>query len=548
MKRFENHPDELISASLSRDLTDLERRELDAHLATCPTCRETLEAFSQQRQLLSGLPVSRAPRDLGPRVRAGIESGRLGVPWWRRPGRLLAGAASLATVAAAALLAVFFLGGGLNRPPVAASNTPSASVAPSQSPAASITPEATPSAPSIPLYMQSGDLVYTELRSASDGRTLSVIDARGGGKVSLDNPKSGQFGAVQRAALSSDGRLLAFATDSGLKGTWRIFVANLDDGTVQQLAETLPLTFGRRLAWSPDGRYLAFTVAHVESGGSGSGVWIYDRMTQVAKAVTGQGSSGPPAYFASWAPVGPGDNEQLWFSLGEENPVSQLAQFPVGGGLPADLLGAEMTTVGGVFAPLVSPDGGHVLYWAGTMKYDGQSGFDFSQGGMPQLAPYDSTASTWNGTALFSDLVPQQNGAAFTSGELTWAGNSNTYAFWAGQWTGTPEANNYPDPNGVYFGRASTGQLSRSSALDLSWCPDQSDCLARYLVDVALSADGGTAAVTLGIPLPGDLAAPQSRLLAITTDASYPPTEVGGGANPLPWSGPGVFVPASVGR
>ena len=90
MKRFENHPDELISASLSGDLTDLERRELDAHLATCPTCRETLEAFSQQRQLLSGLPVTRAPRDLGPRVRAGIESGRLGVPCWRRPGGLLA--------------------------------------------------------------------------------------------------------------------------------------------------------------------------------------------------------------------------------------------------------------------------------------------------------------------------------------------------------------------------------------------------------------------------------------------------------------------------
>ena len=50
--------------------------------------------------------MTRAPRDLGPRVRAGIESGRLGVPWWRRPGGLLAGAASLATVAAAALLGV----------------------------------------------------------------------------------------------------------------------------------------------------------------------------------------------------------------------------------------------------------------------------------------------------------------------------------------------------------------------------------------------------------------------------------------------------------
>src|ERR1700752_2192420 len=130
MKRFENHPDELISASLTGDLTDVERRELDAHLADCQTCRETLEGFGQQRQLLAGLPVSRAPRDLGPRVRAGIDSGRFGAPWWRRPAGLLAGAASRAAVAAAAVLAAFFLTGGLNRPPVAASTPPSASASP----------------------------------------------------------------------------------------------------------------------------------------------------------------------------------------------------------------------------------------------------------------------------------------------------------------------------------------------------------------------------------------------------------------------------------
>ena len=79
-----NHVDELISASLSGDLTDAERAEMDAHLARCERCRATLAAFKSERRILSGLPVVGPPRDLSARVRAGIESGRLGQPWWRR--------------------------------------------------------------------------------------------------------------------------------------------------------------------------------------------------------------------------------------------------------------------------------------------------------------------------------------------------------------------------------------------------------------------------------------------------------------------------------
>jgi Putative zinc-finger/WD40-like Beta Propeller Repeat len=540
MRPFDNHPDELISASVTGDLTDVERRELDAHLSTCQVCRETLEAFSQQRQLLAGLPISQAPRDLGARVRTKIAAGRFGVPWWRRPGGLLPGLASIAAVAAVALFAVLLTNGSRN-PQVGTSLPPSASAAATATPSASSTPSPTqqPTPAPLPLGMKPGDLVYTQLTGPSDGLKLTVIDEQRGGKISLDDPKSGQFGAVQRAVLSPDGRLLAFATDSGLKGTWRIFVANLENGTVQQLAETLPVAFGRRVAWSPEGRYLAFTVAPPESGGNRSGVWLYDRTTHVAKAATGQGSAGPPAYFASWAPLRPGDNEQLWFSFGEENPVSQLAQFPVNGGAPADLLGGEMTTVGGVFAPLVSPDGSHVLYWNGTMHDDGQTGFDFGRGGMPQLATLDPTATSWQGTALFTDLVPQQDGAAFASGELTWAQDSSAYAFWAGQWTGTPEGNGYPDANAVYFGRLSSGALSHSSALDLGSMKSGGNDL--YLVDVSLAPGGDTASVTLGIPLPGDLSAPQSFLRAVPTRGGSAADVGSGGASPPPWSGPGSF-------
>ena len=69
------HPDELISASLSGDLSDLEQAQLDAHLRNCPQCRETMAAFADQRRLVSGLRHTAPPADLGARVRTGLEGG-----------------------------------------------------------------------------------------------------------------------------------------------------------------------------------------------------------------------------------------------------------------------------------------------------------------------------------------------------------------------------------------------------------------------------------------------------------------------------------------
>jgi hypothetical protein len=532
--RFASHPDELISASLTGDLTALERRELETHLASCDTCRQTLDAFNEQRHLLADMSEVLVPRDLGARVRTGIQSGRFAMPWYRRPAAWLAGAASLATVAVAALLAVVFL----NRPSApsvgAFSPTPTASGVASLTPPPSAT--AVPSA--APLGMRSGDLLYPQLTGPYSGLKLTLHDAQSGSKVSLVDPAGSQYSEPKRATLSPDGQLLAFATETGAKGTLRVFVANLADGSAHQLAETWKVTFGRRIAWSPDGRYLAFTVASIAADGS-SDVWLYDRTTGSARQLTRAGN----AYFASWAPQ-KADNEQLWVSLGEANPVSQLAQFPADGGIPAgDPLAGEATTVGGVFAPLVSPDGTHALYWTGTMLRDATNGWIFSKGGMPQLTAMDGQ---WSGTSLFSDLSIPPGGDAFSSGELGWADNSDTYAVWGASWGGTPEGNGYPDPSAVYVGRISKGLLSRPSALDLGAMASSSGD-ALYLVDVALSPDGGTAAVTLGIPLPGDLVAPRSYLRLATVDGGRP-TDVGsGGLNPPPWSGPGVFVPSSVG-
>ena len=117
----DQHPDELISASLSSDLTPAERAALDGHLAGCERCRETLEAFSLERNLLAGMGAVAPPRDLAARVRAGIER-TASVPWWRRPSTWVGAVASLATVAAA-MVAVAVIS-NIPPGPVAATGSP----------------------------------------------------------------------------------------------------------------------------------------------------------------------------------------------------------------------------------------------------------------------------------------------------------------------------------------------------------------------------------------------------------------------------------------
>ena len=151
-------PEELISAALTGDLTDARApRTRRAPRRLRPLPRDTAAAFASSGSCCRACGSSRAPGTSGARVRAGIEGGRLGVPWWRRPAVRLAGAAALARRGRGA--GRVHLGGRPRRPPVASSSAPSASVAPSQSPAAS-TRLRPPSAPPSPLYMQSGDLAY----------------------------------------------------------------------------------------------------------------------------------------------------------------------------------------------------------------------------------------------------------------------------------------------------------------------------------------------------------------------------------------------------
>src|SRR5205823_5026494 len=172
---------------------------------------------------------------------------------------------------------------------------------------------------------------------------------------------------------------------------------------------------------------------------------------------------------AGSAPVATG-TETLWISLGSNNPTTVAARFPTAGGLTSDdLLVKQAAKADGVFMPLLSPDGTKAIFWRGSMRRDGETGWIFVTGGLPQMTMSESGGvPSWSSdTPLFGDLQPSQAGEAFASGDVAWADDSDTYAFWAGLWNGTPEGANYPDQNAAYAGHAGQAPLSKGSALSL---------------------------------------------------------------------------------
>jgi anti-sigma factor RsiW len=131
--------DELVSAALTGDLTREERRQLDLHLDGCAVCRETMASFAEQRRIVAGLRAVAPPRDLGARVRTGIERGTFGsLPWWRRPVAIFAGVGGGLALVAGVLLALVLL--DTPRDPQIGQPTPTPSSVTTPAPSAAETP------------------------------------------------------------------------------------------------------------------------------------------------------------------------------------------------------------------------------------------------------------------------------------------------------------------------------------------------------------------------------------------------------------------------
>ena len=532
-----DHPDELISASLSGDLTDAERAELDAHLARCERCRATLAAFKAERRILAGLPTADPPRDLSARVRGGIESGRLGIPWWRRPGGLVALGASAMTVAAVALALVV-----LNNQPAPvgqASDSPGAtlSLAPSFTAAESAAPSIGPSAP--PAFLAAGELGYLELSGAPfENAMLSFINDVTGASIDA----GAVSGPPIAAALSPDGQWLAYITQKGETGANEVWALHLTDGEVVPLGCSAAAPFNERLSWWVQGEFqtLAYTLTSVDLGATSgcppndgepgtTDPWLFETSrVHPLERVDFNGDT----YLGSFLPTDDG----LFFM------VSQAASMPASDTIcwwcdydPSPL------SISGVFTPMISPDGNRALFWSGTMIRSEDGRWEFSLGGMPQLSGdfrSSGPASPWMGTPLFTDLIPY-GGEAFAYGKFTWGPDSDLVAFWDGAWTGVPQSadGTYPSQQDVYVGRVSTGLLSSASRLPLTLDPN------AWIVDVTFTPDGTAAVVTIGLPSAG-IGDPPSAYLQIVPlyRVGGDPRTIGGGVDPPPWDGPAVYT------
>ena len=531
-----NHVAELISASLSGDLTDAERAELDAHLARCERCRATLSAFKAERRILSGLPVSGPPRDLPARVRSGIESGRFAGPWWRRPGSVVPMLAS-AAVFAAVILAVVVVGKLPTGPVGQASGSPSASPssAPSSSGVASAAPSTGPTAP--PVFLGSGQLGYLSLNGGSlQPSHLSFINDATGASIDLGTVS----GPPIAAALSPDGQWLAYITQKGETGANEVWALHLTDGAVMPLGCSVAAPFTDRLTWSGDSTYLAYTLISIDLGPSSNcptneaapgrtDAWVFETAGGKYKNLTNAGNAYAAA-FINQSPL------TLAVSFAADTPKT----IPIA---PATGERAEQDLADNVFMPLFSPDGNRAIFWSGLMSEAGGV-WQFSRAGMPQLSgDFRSTGpgSPWLGTPLFTDLTPV-GGEAFASGDFTWGPDSDLVAFWNGAWTGAPQSadGGYPNQQDVYLGRVSGGLLSAASQIDLR----DSVTNGSWIVDVALSGLQGNyeAAITIGLPSAG-IGDPPSARLVRATNASVGVGGGGGGVEPPSWQGPAVYGP-----
>ena len=557
------HFEELISASLADDLSDAERAQLDAHLDGCAACRATLASFAEQRRIMAGLRHVAAPRDLGARVRAGVEGGAFApVPWWRRPAVMFGGLGGGLAAVAGALLAIVLLNGSPEDPNVglgSISPAPSTSLTASSTPAAespgpSATPgaseaAASPSASAAPVEASPEPDLYFAYTGAFDNLALSVVHGPTGETIAeIDAP----LGPPIAAELSPDGQWLAYVAELGQSGLNEVHLTRIaaripaDDPSDPPFADS-PIEVGRtvslgrsvagspfleRLAWSRRGHYLAYTLAAPEGGGTDA--WVFDVTVGESQQVTNFGD----AYAGSWMPESLGTS--LWLSRAGEQPVSYGLQFNDSGGGPSEP-GDEVngsTAAVNAFQPLLSPDGSRVIYWKGVM---GQAGdvWTFIEGGAPYLAdaPVDDNPSEFtNERPLFGDVTIDRD--AFTSASIVWGADSDAYAVWNAQWTGIPQGANgeYPSPRRVYFGHASDSRgLTEDHAIDEADIPEGSS-----VVDVKVTT-GRHLVITALRPVGGVMEAPAADLFIVTRNTGRVADDV----TPVRSADDGWFGPAA---
>ena len=580
--------EELISASLTGDLTDVERQRLDAHLDGCAACRATLAAFADQRRIVAGLRHIAPPRDLGARVRTGVQRGAFAtLPWWRRPAVMFAGVGGSLAAVAGVLLALVLLNGSPDEPPVGAENpSPTPTLAstvlpgpseepplktlppilptpqPDASPVESTEPppsvEPSPTTTAVPPSPEPD--VFLALTGPFDNLNLTVQEPVPSGEppapIAEVEVVEAPNGPPIAAELSPDGQWLAFIVELGQSGqnevrATRVALAPGDEpppeGTPSEIGEVVILgrsiagsPFLERMAWSPDGSRLAYTLADPEASGA-TDAWIFEPDRGEPARLTDVGN----AFAASWIPDRNADPaSRLWVSLASEEPASYVLELPADEEIaPVDPVDDAAHDAPDVFLPSLSPDGLLAIYWSGRMGQEGDRGWIMTEDGEPYLAEHDVRDATYefgNERPLFSDLAVEGDG--FASAAISWGADGDAYAIWDAEWTGDSqgaEGTQYPDPLRVYFGHATDARgLTRFHAIDEGDLPGDGS-----VVDVKVSPTGEHLLVTFRYTLEGDLSVPRADLLLIKRNTGSVPDEVDDrlSFNETGWFGPAAF-------
>ena len=580
--------EELISASISGDITLDEQQRLDAHLAGCAACRATANAFASQRQIMSGLRHVAPPRDLGARVRTLVElEQRRAVPWWRRPAAIFAGVGGGLAVVAGGLLAIVLLDSPTPPPVGQVSPTPipSVSFAPPSSEPSSV-PTGEPVAPTLPpaqTPVPSGAVAtpvpsaepdpsppadepppdpdgYVAVAGPIESPTMTVIDGTTDEEVAVitEPSETDAVGVPTSAELSPGGQWVAYVADLGLSGMSEVRVTRIGDALDPADGDAITpvesdvevgssFAIGRsvagspfvdRMSWSSDGHWLAVTIADPDTLEVDADVWVFDVTDGSSHRLTDAGN----AFAGSFVPAAEDDPEgldRLWISIAADEPQSHLVELADDAEITPIDPAAEAVASVAAFQPLVSPNGAFVIAWTGRMAVVGDH-WAMSEGGQPILAAHlpDGDEVFAQARPLFGDLVIDRE--AFTWASIAWSPDGIAYALWNARWTGESQGSDgqYPDAARVYFGHATDPRgLTEVHAIDIGDLPADAT-----VVDVKVAPTGRHLVVTAGRPTAGDLTPRAADLLLITRNTGRVPDVVERLASGDDgWFGPAIF-------
>jgi hypothetical protein len=298
------------------------------------------------------------------------------------------------------------------------------------------------------------------------------------------------------------------------------------------------------MTWSADSGMLAYTVGRNDPDQASKwDVWIL--YSRPAEPFTTQLTSTGSAFVADFHASSNG-RDLLWVSTAGTDPTTYSIPLRSDQPItkPLNLARAAVDTSSGAFLPLSRPTGEPAaIVWHGQMLKEGADWY-FARGGMIYLAVGDLDSGFKDlGDAeqqIFDTLAIAPGGEALSRAKFAWAPDGDGVAVWDAFWTGTPQADGFPDEGRVYFGHPMSGTfIGPGQALD---APDTQGIGVK---DVA-PGGGQYLAITVSTApgSEGGTFGPTAELRLVTRHTGQQADEVRQLGSPDTWSGPAFYPPS----